>query len=275
LVGSAATLTATVTDTTGAAFPGAIVTFSVTSGPNAGAKGGGVTGSNGQAVLKYIGNGGAGTDTIQATVSTLTSNLVQQQWIINSLPAGSSCNGTFNGTFNGNLTITAGQTCVLMGTVNGNVTLTGGSLSISNGAVAGNLHVQGGGALSIGPRATVDGNLQIQNVPASAGPSQVCGATVKGNLSAQDNAAAVQIGSSSPGCQGNTISGNLQVQDNSGATTIYGNTVSGNVEDQSNTGATQVINNTVSGNLVCQGNTSITGSGNTANGQKQGQCAGF
>lgn len=49
----------------------------------------------------------------------------------------------------------------------------------------------------------------------------------------------------------------------------------GNLQDQSNTGSTQVSNNTVSGNLSCQSNSMITGGGNTAKGQKQGQCKAF
>lgn len=54
-----------------------------------------------------------------------------------------------------------------------------------------------------------------------------------------------------------------------------GNTVLGNIRVENNTAATTVIGNQLSGNLQCSGNTSITGSGNTAQGHKQGQCAAF
>jgi hypothetical protein len=275
LVGTPATMTATVTDTTGAALSGAIVTINVTSGPNAGATGGGVTGANGQVLLSYIGNRGAGTDYIQATSGTLTSSVVQQTWTVVPLKSGSACNGTYNGTFNGNVTITRGQKCVLVGgTVSGNITQNGGSLSIGNFTVKGNVQVSGSSTFSSSPYAVIDGNLQIQNVPAGEANSQVCGTTVQGNVQFQDNGAAVQIGSSSVACPGNIIDGNLEIQSNTGATTIDGNTVKGNLQDQSNSAATRVFSNTITGILQCQSDFAITGGGNTA-AQKQGQCVAF
>jgi hypothetical protein len=48
-----------------------------------------------------------------------------------------------------------------------------------------------------------------------------------------------------------------------------------NLQDQNNTGPTQVFNIMVGNNLQSQNNTSITGGGNTAGGQKQGQCVSF
>lgn len=278
LVGASASLTATVMDTTGAALPGAIVAFNVTSGPNAGLAGSGVSGANGQAQFSYIGKVGAGTDTIQASIGTLLSNSVRQTWTMNFLPSGSACNGAYNGTFNGNVTISSGQNCVLVGgTVNGNITQKGGSLTIGNFTVRGNVQIQGGGTFSIGSPALIDGNLQIENVPAppGGGQSQVCSTTVNGNLQFENNGSSVQIGSTSASCAGNTINGNLQVENDSGATAIDGNTVTGNVQDETNTGATQVFSNTITGNLQCSGDSSITGGSNTATGKKQGQCVAF
>ena len=82
----------------------------------------------------------------------------------------------------------------------------------------------------------------------------MCGAQVNHDLQFQNNAAPVDIGSSS-GCAGNTIHGNLQIQNN--------------------VAPVQVFFNQVSGNLQCGGNTaSITGGSNVA-ASKSGQCSAF
>ncbi len=65
-VGSSATLTATVTNG-GVPQAGKTVTFTVTSGPNVGATGTGVTDGSGQTTFTYPDNGGAGTDAIAAS----------------------------------------------------------------------------------------------------------------------------------------------------------------------------------------------------------------
>jgi sugar lactone lactonase YvrE len=188
---------------------------------------------------------------------------------VTALVGQATCNGVYNGTFNGNMTV--GQNCTFVGgSVSGNLTQSGGKLSLTNATVRGNLQIAGG-AFSIGPAATIDGNLTVQQLAAGAGPSQICGSRISGNLQFQNNGASVTIGSGSPSCGGNTISGNLQVENNSGATIVVGNTVSGNLQDMSNTGPAQVVGNTVSGNLQCQGNSSIVGGPNTAK-KPQGQC---
>jgi len=305
LAGTADTVTATATDTNGNAVPGAIVKFTVTSGPNAGVVGGAITGGNGQAVFSYTGTHGTG-----------ASKAVQETWTLALLPSGSACNGTYNGTFAGDVTVRDGQTCVLVGGgVTGDIIQNGGSLTIGNFTVSGNVHVDGRGTFSIGPYTTIDGNLDDEGaVPrprfddlrnhaplgarpsiglsphpsnpaigrfcggtrcgAGTAPSQVCRATVKGNLWFRNNRTGVQIGSASPSCAGNAINGNLEVQDSTGFTAIFGNTVLGNLEDLNNAGPTQVFDNTVTNNLQCQDNRSITGGGNTA-GLKEGQCAAF
>ena len=186
--------------------------------------------------------------------------------------SGDGCNGVFTGTFHGNLTASSGQSCTFTGgTIAGSMTLNGGTLVLDKSTVNGDLQVQSGnltvsggstvlgsllaiGAVtfSIGPSAVIQGDRQVQNIPAGPALNRVCGVTVNGNLEVHNNSAQVDIGGAS--CAGNTIGGNLQVLNN--------------------TGSTQVFRNTVRNNLDCEHNASIAGGGNTAR-QKQGQCAGF
>jgi hypothetical protein len=58
------------------------VTFRVVTGPNAGATGTANTGANGQATFTYTDNGGAGTDTIQAFVGAIASNVLVKNWVV-------------------------------------------------------------------------------------------------------------------------------------------------------------------------------------------------
>jgi hypothetical protein len=66
-VGGSHTVTATVRETDGDPLAGAEVTFSVTAGPNAGKSDKSTTGENGQTSFTYTDDGGAGTDTIEAS----------------------------------------------------------------------------------------------------------------------------------------------------------------------------------------------------------------
>ena len=225
---------------------------------------------------------------------------------------GKNCNGVYSGTYTGNLTVSNGQSCtftnggvtgnlkqtggsvVLQNTsfVKGNLQSSGGNLSVSNSTAGGDVQITGAGTFSIGPAVSIGGNLQIQNLPTSAGiPDQVCGASIKGNLTVQNSGTALQIGN---GCGGNSVGGDLTVQNNSAATTIdnnmvggnltdqnnsalteiYSNTVNGNLTDQNNTAGSQVFSNAVTKKLQCNGDTGILGGGNTAS-SKQGQCATF
>jgi hypothetical protein len=191
--------------------------------------------------------------------------------------SGSTCNGVYGGIFPGNLTVWPGQNCVIVsGGVTGNVQLNGGNLTLSNAQVGGSLQISGGGMFSLGPGLSIGHDLQISNLPSDAGPNQVCGTMVHGNLQIQNNAGVVLVGapSASPACAGNIVGMNLTVWNNYGATTVDGNTVTGNLQDQNNKGATQVFSNVVGNDLQCYGNASITGGGNTAK-FKQGQCAAF
>jgi hypothetical protein len=210
-------------------------------------------------------------------------------------PSGTACNGAYSGTFKGNLTVTKGQTCILIGGgTTGSITQTGGSLVLNGATIGSNATIQTGGTFNIGPSTTIKGNLTMQSLPVSTTVNQVCGSTITGSVVYQSNGAPVVIGSGSSSCalnsiggslqassnsapvtmNGNKISGSIQVQSNPGATQINGNTVGVSVQNQSNTGATQVFNNTIVNALQCQSNSSITGGGNKA-AVKQGQCAKF
>jgi cytoskeletal protein CcmA (bactofilin family) len=187
--------------------------------------------------------------------------------------SGDSCNGTFTGLFAGTIKVTPGQDCILSSgaTLKGNIQVEGGTLELSGATVKGQITVQGGGTVSILPSTLIEGNLQIEDLPAGSAPIQICGATIDGNLQYQDNAAPVTIGAP-PGCAADTIRGNLQVSGNSASTVISGDDVNGNLQVTDNTGpSTQVSGNVVGQNLQCQNNASITGAGNSAR-AKQGQC---
>jgi RHS repeat-associated protein len=83
-VGNPYNATLQATDGAGQPVANLIVTFRVTSGPNAGRTGHGTTGANGQAVFPYTSTA-AGTDTLEATITlqggnTLASNQVTAVW---------------------------------------------------------------------------------------------------------------------------------------------------------------------------------------------------
>jgi len=194
------------------------------------------------------------------------------------LQSGTNCNGTYSGAFSGNVTVTNGQTCILVnGSVTGNITLNGGSLAIRNSAIGGNVQVQGGGTFSIGPSAAIGGNVQIQNIPEGTEQNQICGATLHGNLQFQNNGIPVLIGSASPAsCAGDYVGGNLTIQNNTGAVSVVGNAVSNNVSVQNNRAAVTVNDNTVTGNLQNQNNSAATSVNNnivTGNLQEQNNTA--
>jgi hypothetical protein len=78
--GGTATLTATVTNGAGEPVPDAVVRFTVTSGPNAGAENIVATNEAGQATFTYADTGGPGTDAIQAFADDLASSAAQVTW---------------------------------------------------------------------------------------------------------------------------------------------------------------------------------------------------
>ncbi len=66
---------------TGADVPGATVDFEVVTGPNAGASGSDVTDSGGNATFTYTNTTATtGTDTIQASIGNVDSNVVEKEW---------------------------------------------------------------------------------------------------------------------------------------------------------------------------------------------------
>ncbi len=85
IVGEDHTVTATVTDQSGRPEAGISVTFEVISGPNAGISGNSATDTSGEASFSYTGDGGVGTDEIQAclvdwTGEEVCSEVVTKDW---------------------------------------------------------------------------------------------------------------------------------------------------------------------------------------------------
>ncbi len=85
LVGQQHTVTATVTEVgSGTPQSGVEVTFTIISGPNTSSIGTATTDANGEASIFYTGNGGVGTDNIQACFTreeeTICSNVVKKEW---------------------------------------------------------------------------------------------------------------------------------------------------------------------------------------------------
>ncbi|MEA3325552.1 MAG: choice-of-anchor L domain-containing protein [Euryarchaeota archaeon] len=78
-VGASHELTATLVDEEGATMPEETITFTVTTGPNVGLTGTGMTGLDGTATWNYIG-AAPGTDTIVATGAGETSNKAYKTW---------------------------------------------------------------------------------------------------------------------------------------------------------------------------------------------------
>ena len=74
------TLTANVTDSSSKPVAGTSVKFKVTNGPNASVSGTGISDASGNARFTYTGQGGPGTDTIQASAGALLSNTAQVTW---------------------------------------------------------------------------------------------------------------------------------------------------------------------------------------------------
>jgi hypothetical protein len=74
-VGSNHLVTAHVVNDLGAPVPGKVVTFTILSGPNAGATGSAPSDVNGLVTFNYTGTGGVGSDVIQACITTPTGTI--------------------------------------------------------------------------------------------------------------------------------------------------------------------------------------------------------
>lgn len=211
--------------------------------------------------------------------------------------SGTACNGVYSGTFTGNITVSAGQNCTFIdgGTVIGNVTVqSGGQFSSSGTKIQGNLTIAGGTWSQI-KNTQVAGDVQISGSsatpttsttisPAAASLSSstatpavptgfLCGTTVIGDLTFDNNGASAQIGAANPLiCAGNTITGTFEANNNTGALLIFDNAVGKDMRVLKNTGLLDVVGNNVSGNLHCQNNSMlILGGMNTAK-NTQGPC---
>jgi hypothetical protein len=169
----------------------------------------------------------------------------------NGLSAGGTITGTIPGNvtlsvdqqctyqqceFLGNLTINGGSAFINSCQVNGTITVIAGSLSFANSVVSGgNVNISQAGSFNIGPQSQINGNLTIQGVgpnPPGTGPYTVCSTQIGGNVSAQGNQAALQIGTGGPAvCQGNKIGGSLSCSNNANVTS-GGNTVGGHFQGQ-------------------------------------------
>jgi RHS repeat-associated protein len=107
-VGTAATFTATLLDGIGQPVPNVAVTFSIASGPDAGATAQATTSGNGQALLTFTG-AAPGSDLVQATagtsISALVSNPATAVWT--AIPTTIIYTGPSFGDFNDSLTLTA------------------------------------------------------------------------------------------------------------------------------------------------------------------------
>jgi choice-of-anchor A domain-containing protein len=124
----------------------------------------------------------------------------------------------------------------------GTLTLTGSTL------VKGNVNISAvstfsNGAdivnhLTIAPSVVIDGNLTLQNLPPNEG-GVVCGSTLSGGLTLNNNQSSIQIGQdplpATQNCPGNTIAGGLSCTANPPAILPTGganNLVSGQVSSQ-------------------------------------------
>ena len=104
-VGEAHTITATLTDLLSNPQPGILVSFSVIFGPNAGTTGtcnpaDCTTDANGEVSYTYTGDGGVGTDQIEACFydsaqNLICSQIVTKDWIIINQPPEADCNGPY------------------------------------------------------------------------------------------------------------------------------------------------------------------------------------
>jgi hypothetical protein len=167
---------------------------------------------------------------------------------------GSTCNnGPISGTIHGNVTVSVGQSCSFTNCeITAGLTINGGSATLQNckvdGGLAeiagllsltGNSVVNGGAQISlastynIGPGATINGGLKIQNT-VNTQLGTVCGTLVNGGVTVQNNGTAqipspIQIGETNgqTNCPGNTIKGGLQCMGNNPVPTSGMNSVTG------------------------------------------------
>lgn len=112
-VGAPHTVTATVRNNQGQVLEGVLVNFQVTAGPNTGDTGTDTTDVNGQATFTWTGDGGAGTDTVQASFvdgsGTTRSTTASKVWEGSAPPAEEVASGTKYYDANANGQLDAGE----------------------------------------------------------------------------------------------------------------------------------------------------------------------
>jgi 5'-nucleotidase len=189
-------------------------------------------------------------------------------------------------TVGGGLTIGAGEwVCITAtGKVNGDVVVrSDANLAVLGGTVNGNLIVQAGGGLTVG------GGTITAIASTGAKTLRICGAALRGDLTASATTSFVLIGDAgddgSPACTKNTIAGNLNVTNNTAGFELGGNAITKNVTVTGNTGAgptparavPEIEANVIKGSLSCSGNVPAPVNGgrpNTVKGTRSGQCSG-
>lgn len=216
-----------------------------------------------------------------------------QNWNVNGqvyfpFPGGNfgnvTCTGPLPAGTYQNVTVSAGQHCLIDGTDNilGNVTVQNGASlqdgDFANGGapIGGNLQANNALWIDLGHAGSIGGDLQVTGTTSKPGPgattdgatvNDLCNTTVGGNVSVQNNGAGAPFDvGSAPDCgAGLTITGNLTVQNNAGRVDTANNRAQGNISVQNNTGNGTLSNNSARQNCQLQNdNPPITGSGNTA-----------
>src|SRR5207244_12968169 len=141
----------------------------------------------------------------------------------------------------GNVTVNGGYLVLFNSSVDGNVLVSGGQLIISGSTSVGkDVQINGAKTLSIRPSTVIYGNVHIANIPlVSPQFNNVCGTTVKGDLTLQGNQAAVTVGAGNGSlCRPNTVGSNVQITDSTNSILFRGNTVGGNLYVARNIGET-------------------------------------
>jgi hypothetical protein len=200
--------------------------------------------------------------------------------------ATTTCTGHMNTPIEGNLVVPAGATTCTLNWVDvaGNTTVQGRLISFTS-HFHGNVSVTGAGIIQIingwSGNSPIEGNLTIQNTVANTDPNVYNGIfcpeqnqsnIVNGNIILTNNAGIFYVCSASVG-------GNVVANNNTGRLALGGISAVGNIVINGNTGGVELDNVSAGSNLVCQGNSpapaTTTYGGNSAAGQKLGQCAGL
>ena len=230
-----------------------------------GTSGGVGTTNNTQPPDPGSGTGGVTVVNVQETPTAGRSSATPQ-----ALASGTACNGIFTGTFSGNINVSWGQNCTFEnGTITGNVQNLGGNITLVGVRIVGSVRIDRADGFSIGPNTTINGDLEVRDLPSGMTTDQICGSTISGDLRLIYNDASLRIGSETASvCQTNVIGGDLKVSGNGNYIEIYGNGISENVEIFGNRGEILFLNNVLTkDDLRCEDNRSITVTGDTANGE--------